>query len=239
MTIDVEDKELHAKRLLKKVDSGNVDKCWLVQGSLDKDGYAYIQVQGVSWRAHRLAHVVWNGPIPKGLVVDHRCWVRNCINPRHLRALTQEENIAWDARKVRLGPPKPSQTQIATALRKRAGVCRSGHVIAEVGTVSKGGPSGRQSCRMCQMVTQTKHRAANGLSAVLTGRINGKREPDIPKSGIKGISWVSQAKRWGVAVYFQGKNHYNGRHVELTGAIAALRELHEQLGYPEDKRNYG
>lgn len=236
--IEADDKNLHARKLLHKVDSVDLEKCWPVRGRLDKDGYAYIQIQGVSWRAHRLAHVLWNGPIPEGLVVDHRCWVRNCVNPRHLRVLTVDENLAWDARKVYLGPAKPPKTKIAAALRNQAGECRKGHNLAEVGLVTKNGRNGKPTCRMCQMVTQAKHREANGLPAVLTGRINGKRDPNLPKSGVKGISWNSKAGKWFVAVYFLGKNHYSGTHAELSDAVTALKELHERLGYPEEKRIY-
>lgn len=232
------DKELHESRIMNKLSETDTEKCWLMSGGLDKDGYSYLTVRGTSWRAHRLAHILWIGPIPEGYVVDHRCWSRHCVNPKHLRLLTAAENCGWDARKVYLGPPKPKKTQLESAMRKKLGICRKGHVLSEVGTITKNGPNKKPTCRMCQMITQTNHREANGLSAVLTGRINGKRDPDLPKSGIKGISWSTQANRWNVAVYHNGKNHYNGQNADLTLAIEQLKELHERIDYPENKRIY-
>lgn len=33
------------------------------------------------------------GPIPEGLVIDHLCRRPRCINPAHLEAVTNEENV--------------------------------------------------------------------------------------------------------------------------------------------------
>lgn len=44
--------------------------------------------------AHRVAYIEAFGEIPKGLVVRHKCDVRNCINPDHLEVGTHKENTA-------------------------------------------------------------------------------------------------------------------------------------------------
>ena len=46
--------------------------------------------------AHRLVWETIVGPIPKGLVLDHVCRVRNCVNPDHLRVVTPRENVLAD-----------------------------------------------------------------------------------------------------------------------------------------------
>lgn len=67
--------------------------CWLWQGSLVQgSGYGRLCRDGVSWPAHRYFFVRANGPIPDGLVLDHLCRVRHCVNPAHLEPVTHAEN---------------------------------------------------------------------------------------------------------------------------------------------------
>jgi hypothetical protein len=66
---------------------------WL--GRLDAGGYARVaKGEGhKSWLAHRLAYEFAKGPVPDGLVLDHLCRVRCCVNPDHLEAVTTGENV--------------------------------------------------------------------------------------------------------------------------------------------------
>jgi HNH endonuclease len=63
----------------------------LVDGRLDKDGYA--RFGGAAALAHRVAYEAYSGPIPEGLQVHHTCRIRNCIHKAHLEAVTREENV--------------------------------------------------------------------------------------------------------------------------------------------------
>lgn len=56
------------------------------------DGYGRLTFQNKAWRAHRLAWVWANGPIPDGQVIDHMCGNRSCVNVGHLRLASIRSN---------------------------------------------------------------------------------------------------------------------------------------------------
>ncbi|CAH1205787.1 hypothetical protein PAECIP111893_02418 [Paenibacillus plantiphilus] len=58
----------------------------------NKHGYIHFWHNGRDVRAHRLVYEECFGEIPEGLVVRHKCDVRNCINPEHLELGTIKEN---------------------------------------------------------------------------------------------------------------------------------------------------
>lgn len=69
--------------------------CWLWIGSPFPFGYGRVRVKGKAQRAHRVAWEFFNGPIPKGVFVLHKCDVRNCVrwNSReHLYLGTRRQN---------------------------------------------------------------------------------------------------------------------------------------------------
>lgn len=66
------------------------DGCRVWVGPKNPDGYGYLKA-GVA--VHRYSYEREHGPIPKGLVIDHRCHVRSCCNVEHLRAVTQAQNV--------------------------------------------------------------------------------------------------------------------------------------------------
>jgi hypothetical protein len=70
--------------------------CWLWTGAISPHGYARItdKVDGLkkTHLVHRIVYEMVNGDIPPGLTIDHLCHVRHCVNPRHLEAVTMQEN---------------------------------------------------------------------------------------------------------------------------------------------------
>jgi hypothetical protein len=70
------------------------DGCIVFTGAQNGAGYGYLKDGG---RRNSLAHrIVWEaerGEIPHGMVLDHTCRNRACVNVDHLEVVTQAENV--------------------------------------------------------------------------------------------------------------------------------------------------
>lgn len=68
--------------------------CWLWVGGTNGKGYGQLWIDGEpSIMAHRLSWELHNGPIPKGMLVCHKCDTPPCVNPDHLFIGTDKDNI--------------------------------------------------------------------------------------------------------------------------------------------------
>lgn len=70
--------------------------CWVWQGTRHStQGYGYSTVPGNARKkilAHRLSYQTFVGPLIEGLVIDHHCENRLCVNPEHLEQVTVGAN---------------------------------------------------------------------------------------------------------------------------------------------------
>lgn len=73
-------------------DCGFETPCWVWARATLKSGYGAVHRGGKSVRAHRWMYEQACGPIPAGLVLDHLCEIKACVNPSHLEPVTKREN---------------------------------------------------------------------------------------------------------------------------------------------------
>lgn len=78
-----------------KIDSNG---CWIWTGAVHKSGYGNIKWLGKSTVAHRVVYSLLKGELQTGLVLDHLCNVKLCVNPDHLEQVSYSVNTqrAWD-----------------------------------------------------------------------------------------------------------------------------------------------
>lgn len=130
--------------------------CWEWTGPLCKTtGYGQPTFNKVTIGAHRLAYMLWVGPIPAGKHwhIDHLCRNRACVNPGHLELVTRRENILRGVG--------------VTAVNARKTHCDSGH--SDWGVYV----SGERYCRECSRVIYRANRdrlQAEGLTVRGTPR---------------------------------------------------------------------
>ena len=66
--------------------------CWIWAGHRYSNGYGAISHERKQVLAHRWSYERFVGPIPAGLVIDHLCRNKSCVNPEHLEPVTSREN---------------------------------------------------------------------------------------------------------------------------------------------------
>ena len=128
-------------RFWVKVQKRGPGGCWLWTGALGGGGYGAFTADGRQQVAHRFAYELLVAPIPPGLVLDHLCRVRHCVNPAHLEPVTAGENL-------RRGIS-------ANAVKTH---CKHGHRYDEANTYRR--KNGTRSCRACHLARYRRQRHA-------------------------------------------------------------------------------
>lgn len=79
-------------RLFEKI-APMPDGCWIWTAAVGGGGYGLVQWNGRVQPAHRATYEALVAPIPRTLVAHHECEQTFCVNPAHLRIVTQRENL--------------------------------------------------------------------------------------------------------------------------------------------------
>ena len=82
------------ERFEDKVDKESDNPCWVWTGASNDQGYGRLQVGDRLAYAHRVSYQLFVGDIPEGGQINHECHNEPCVNPDHLYAGTQSENVS-------------------------------------------------------------------------------------------------------------------------------------------------
>lgn len=113
--------------------------CWLWTGTR-VDGYGVIATaKRKSVKAHRLSFEMLKGPLLDGLLIDHMCRNRACVNPEHLRQVDRRTNNLENS----MGQ---------SAINAQKIMCNHGHTYTEENTkiyLKEDGSIKKRECIAC------------------------------------------------------------------------------------------
>jgi hypothetical protein len=131
-------------RFNAKVETGT-GGCELWIGQKTHRGYGRFWLNGRMEYAHRVALALDGRTVPDGMVVDHLCRTRDCVNPAHLEIVKQQEN-------VRRGLSAAARTLRA----QQTTHCKNGHPWSDENTRLSGG---QRVCRACDRAKTARAKA--------------------------------------------------------------------------------
>ena len=129
------------ERFFKFIKISQGGDCWDWIGAKNSDGYGmFLFSNGLvrarrQFRAHRVSYSIFKGELSKDLVIDHICRNKSCVNPDHLREVTNKVNIIENSSSI-------------AALHKAKNFCSNGHEYTIENTFYRSNASHR-NCKQC------------------------------------------------------------------------------------------
>jgi hypothetical protein len=146
----------NVKARLRHMSEDAPNGCRIFTGTKTANGYGKLDIFGKPRFAHRAALALHlNDPLA-GLVADHLCRRPSCINPEHLEAVTQAENMQ-----------RGYSGSVTAAQQLARTECRYGHELTPDNTIIRkrrdrrdGSERRYRACRICTLAKQRARRAA-------------------------------------------------------------------------------
>ena len=129
------------ERFFKLIKIDQISGCWNWCGYLNSNGYGKLGIKMKTHYSHRISYFIFKGEIPEGLVVDHKCRNRSCVNPDHLRAVTRRTNTIENSSSM-------------AAIHSRKKECLRGHPLS--GTNLRIRKNGSRICIACHQMRNAK-----------------------------------------------------------------------------------
>lgn len=119
------------------------DGCWLWVGAKKPKGYGVFTTRDkgrkITHNAHLYAYRESIGQVPAGLMLDHTCQNKACVNPIHLEPVTALINLL--------------RGQCPNFVTSRTGICKRGHEQSDDNVYVH--VNGTRHCKIC--ATDRKH----------------------------------------------------------------------------------
>jgi HNH endonuclease len=107
------------------------ETCWLWTGFVFRTGYGGFHQTDGRKLVHRLSFEHFNGPIPDGKHIHHKCRIRLCVNPEHLELVDLS-----------------THPDTAASINRNKTHCPQGHLYSERNTYIIPSTRGRL-CKTC------------------------------------------------------------------------------------------
>jgi hypothetical protein len=102
--------------------------------------------------AHRLSFEWCGNALKDGLVIDHLCRKRDCVNPSHMEMVTNVDNVM--------------RGESIWAVNARKKSCVHGHAFTDANTWTS--KLGHRSCKTCLKLRKRQYRARDRIISELS-----------------------------------------------------------------------